>query len=133
MPAAPIMLRSGTVFDGTGVPGVVKDLLIIEGQVAPDSVAVPTGTRSIDCSGLYVTPGFIDAHAHSDLLPLLPEPQPFKLQQGVTTEIVGNCGISFAPLLADAEHSIHDMFGELAGGAELGPGSFADYLEKLRM
>ena len=59
---------------------------------------VGPASRTIDAEGRFVTPGFVDAHAHSDALPLMSEPQPFKLLQGVTTEVVGNCGFSVAPL-----------------------------------
>ncbi|MFC4122130.1 N-acyl-D-amino-acid deacylase family protein [Nonomuraea zeae] len=75
--------------------------------------------RVIDVTGLAVAPGFVDAHAHSDLVPLMAEAQPFKLLQGVTTEVNGNCGFSYAPDASALE--------ELTG-AEVPDWTFADYL-----
>ncbi|GAA3238486.1 amidohydrolase family protein [Actinocorallia longicatena] len=74
-------------------------------------------------TGLAVAPGFVDPHCHSDLVPMLPQAQPFKLLQGVTTEVSGNCGFSFGP--------VTEPFRELMtayAGAEVGVGSFAEHL-----
>ncbi len=86
-----ILLRGGTVVDGTGAEAVPADVLLIDGKIA----ASGTGNASpdaevIDCRGLTICPGFIDGHSHSDLQVL--ERRPEKALQGVTTEVVGNCG-----------------------------------------
>jgi len=83
-----LLLKGGTVFDGLGTPGRMADVAVAEGRVAAVGGDPPPGLRTIDCTGLYVTPGFVDSHAHSDLIHLLEAPQPFKLLQGVTTEVV---------------------------------------------
>jgi N-acyl-D-amino-acid deacylase len=89
------------------------------------------GVVSIDIDGLAVSPGFIDPHGHSDLVPFFDQPQPFKLLQGVTTEIVGNCGFSPAPLMPDAARDIDVVAGDLSAGVDIPAGSFGDYLDRL--
>ena len=73
---------------------------------------------------LCLAPGFVDTHAHSDLVHLLDEPQPFKLLQGVTTEVVGNCGLTFAPLDPASAEVAATLWSSLAGGCRSSrPGS----------
>jgi N-acyl-D-amino-acid deacylase len=93
-----MLLEGGTVYDGLGNPGRVADVAVAGGRVVAVGGDPPAGLRRVDCHGLAVAPGFVDTHAHSDLVHLGDEPQPFKLLQGVTTEVVGNCGLTFAPL-----------------------------------
>ncbi|MGI5286468.1 N-acyl-D-amino-acid deacylase family protein [Nonomuraea polychroma] len=128
-----IVLRGGTVFDGLGSPGVVADVLVSGGLVRQvGTVDVPPGARILACDGLFVAPGFVDAHAHSDLAPFLPEPQPFKLLQGVTTEINGNCGISFAPADAPAADLLAGALHDVVRGIEVRPMGFGAFLEAVR-
>ncbi|MBB5785577.1 N-acyl-D-amino-acid deacylase family protein [Jiangella mangrovi] len=127
-----LVLRGGTVFDGLGSPGVVADVVIADGvirAVAPGAAAHETGARVVDCAGLYVAPGFVDAHSHSDMVPLMADAQPFKLLQGVTTEVAGNCGFSFAPLDETSAAVVDAMYGELACAIPSPPGSFAAFLD----
>lgn len=89
-----------SVLDGHGAPAKDLDILLIDGHiddVRPHSDHHP-GFDVIDASGLTVTPGFIDAHSHADNVPLLQENDTSKIMQGVTTEVVGNCGFSLAPV-----------------------------------
>lgn len=97
-PAAALVLRGGTVIDGTGAPAIGADLLLAEGRVA---ALLPPGTevaaRELDVRGKVVCPGFVDIHTHSDLT-LLSDPRAqSKVRQGVTTEVVGNCGLGVVP------------------------------------
>ncbi|RSM99509.1 N-acyl-D-amino acid deacylase [Nonomuraea sp. WAC 01424] len=92
-----LVLRGGTVFDGFGTPGRTADVAVCDGRVARVGPGL-AGRRVIDVAGLAVAPGFVDPHSHSDEVPFLDEAQPFKLYQGVTTEIAGNCGYSGGPL-----------------------------------
>lgn len=95
----PILLRGGTVFDGSGQrPGVVADVLVRDGivaQIGIDLVA-PEDATVVDATGKWVTPGFIDLHTHYDaeieMAPALTE----SIRHGVTTVLVGSCGLSFA-------------------------------------
>lgn len=93
-----ILIKNGTLIDGTGEPRVKTDLLIDGGHIAKIGDISDTDVEIIDAEGLVVAPGFIDTHSHSDLQILLnPEVMP-KVMQGITTEILGQDGISMAPL-----------------------------------
>src|SRR5262245_32793883 len=98
-----VVIRGGTVIDGTGTPGRRADVRVSDGRITtlgadPDVVA---GARVIDADGLVVAPGFIDMHSHADFtLPAYPDALN-SLSQGVTTEVLGNCGYSPAPLSPD--------------------------------
>ncbi|WP_144119065.1 N-acyl-D-amino-acid deacylase family protein [Catellatospora sichuanensis] len=123
-----LLLRGGTVYDGLGGPGAVADVAVTGDQVVALGADLGPARRVIDVTGLAVAPGFIDAHSHSDPVPLMPDPQPFKLYQGVTTEIVGNCGFSFAPLDDATIEATGPLFAEMAGGVPVVPRDFAGYL-----
>jgi N-acyl-D-amino-acid deacylase len=88
-----LALLNGLLFDGSGEPPVRGDVVIDEGAI----VAGPASSDAtvIDCTGLAVAPGFIDLHSHSDLQVL--EHKMEKVKQGVTMEVVGNCGFSPFP------------------------------------
>ena len=91
------VIRGGTVVDGTGAPGRVADVAISGGRITEIGTGL-SGTTTIDADGLVVAPGFIDMHAHSDLA-LLTEPDHLaKVSQGVTTEVIGQDGLSYAPV-----------------------------------
>jgi dihydroorotase/N-acyl-D-amino-acid deacylase len=91
-----IILHNGTIIDGTGSPPQQGSLLVRGDRIAEvGSFRIPPEARIVDCTGLTVTPGFIDAHSHSDLQVLRGCRE--KLDQGVTTEVVGNCGFSTYP------------------------------------
>lgn len=123
-----LVLRGGTVHDGLGSPGVSADVAVDGDRVFAVGVDVGPAHRVIDVAGLAVAPGFLDPHTHSDLVPFLDKPQPFKLRQGVTTEIVGNCGFSFAPLDEAGVEVAGTLFRELAGDAGVQPRDFAGYV-----
>lgn len=95
-----LLLRGGTVIDGTGAQRFVADVRI-EGEriVAVGANLAEEGARVLDVTGKIVAPGFIDVHTHDDQI-VLSAPQMLpKISQGVTTVVVGNCGISLAPLV----------------------------------
>jgi N-acyl-D-amino-acid deacylase len=95
-----LVLRGGTVLDGTGAAGVTADLAIAGDRIAAiDKLPQGSGASEIDVAGLAVAPGFIDVHTHDDRALLSqPEMAP-KVSQGVTTVIAGNCGVSLAPMI----------------------------------
>lgn len=98
-----LILRNGTIIDGTGAParpagvGVTGDRIAALGDLAGREAR-----EVLDVSGHFVTPGFIDLHAHSELTLLVDPRGASKVRQGVTTELSGQCGFSAAPLLGQA-------------------------------
>jgi len=93
-----LVLRGGSVVDGSGVAARPADVGIRAGRIAGvgDLAAAESGDE-LDCRGLVVSPGFIDVHTHSDFTHLLTPLAESLIHQGVTTEVVGNCGFSAAP------------------------------------
>lgn len=94
-----VLIKNGTVIDGTGAAGVVADVGVQGGRItalAPQLAG--EASRIIDASGRIVSPGFIDMHTHSDFSLLSVPSADSKVRQGVTTEVVGNCGFSPAPV-----------------------------------
>src|SRR5579864_7105109 len=125
-----ILIRGGMVIDGSGRPGEAADLAIADGRIARLAPALAgDATRIIDAAGLAVTPGFIDIKTHSDFtLPINPKAES-KVRQGVTTEIIGHCGFSVAPVLPGKTQLLADY---LSGGAPWLPFrevSFPEYLD----
>ena len=98
MTNADIVIRNGTVIDGTGVEGFQADVAISGDRVsAVGELGAMTASQEIDAQGQVVAPGFIDVHTHDDrYLFTHPEMAP-KASQGVTSVVVGNCGFSLAP------------------------------------
>ncbi len=132
-----LLIRGGSVIDGTGAPARRVDVAIAGAHVAevdpPTGGGTPSARRVLDADGLVVAPGFIDMHSHADFtLPYYPGAIN-SLAQGVTTEVLGNCGYSPAPLATD--HAL--AAAQRAACHGLGPGlawdwsSMGDYLERL--
>jgi N-acyl-D-aspartate/D-glutamate deacylase len=137
-----LIIRGGTVVDGTGAPARIADVAISGGIITAVEVGI-TGraAREIDADGLTVTPGFVDVHTHYDGQatwdPLL---APSSIH-GVTSLVMGNCGVGFAPTKATPEH--HDWLIGMLEGVEDIPGTalaeglawdwetFTDYLDAL--
>jgi N-acyl-D-amino-acid deacylase len=124
-----ILIRGGTLFDGTGSPGTAADVAIDGGRIA----AVGRGLagdahRIIDAQDLAVAPGFIDIKTHSDFtLPINPKAES-KVRQGVTTEIIGHCGFSVAPVLPGKVDLLKDYLSPSAPWLPFRETSFPDYL-----
>lgn len=102
MPDFDLIIRNGTVIDGTGAAGVRADVALRGDRiVAIDQLGSAKSAAEIDASGLVVAPGFIDVHNHSDGWLLKSPNQHAKTMQGFTTEVVASDGISYAPLTRD--------------------------------
>jgi N-acyl-D-amino-acid deacylase len=98
-PTFDVVVRGGTVLDGTGGPGLLADIGIRgETIAAVGTIAPEQGARIVDATGLHVAPGFVDIHTHSDGDILAYTRAESRVLQGVTTELTGNCGSSAAPL-----------------------------------
>lgn len=102
-----LILRRGRIIDGTGAAWFEGDVAIKGDRIAAmGNLREAKATREVQLNGEVIAPGFIDIHTHSDL-PLLVNPRAeAKIRQGVTTEVVGNCGSSYAPLMGDAADSV---------------------------
>lgn len=105
------VVSNGTIIDGTCAKPFAGDL-VIEGDKIIDVIRrgdgagpVPSQVETIDATGCLVTPGFIDAHTHSDAYLVIEPDAPSKITQGITTEINGQCGGSVAPRYGEARLS----------------------------
>src|SRR5829696_2626380 len=92
-----LVVRGGTVYDGTGAQGRVTDVGVKDGSVVAVGSLEPNG-RELDAAGLAVAPGFVDIHSHSDYTLLVDPRAVSAIHQGVTTEVVGNCGFGCFPI-----------------------------------
>jgi N-acyl-D-aspartate/D-glutamate deacylase len=124
-----LILRGGTLYDGSGRPGEPGDLAVAAGRIAAVGAVTASARRDIDVSGLAVTPGFIDIKTHSDFtLPINPKAES-KVRQGVTTEIIGHCGFSVAPVLPGKVELLRDYLSPSAPWLPFRETSFPDYLD----
>ena len=98
--ALDVLIRGGWVADGTGSPPYLGDVAIEGGKIVEVGRLGSAATRDrvLDASGKVVCPGFVDPHSHSDFSILANRPRESTIRQGVTTEVVGNCGWSYAPV-----------------------------------
>src|SRR6266850_6951478 len=105
-----ILIYGGTVYDGSGKAPVDADIAIADGRIV--DIGRPTGEARlvIEAKGLAVAPGFIDIHSHSDYTLLIDPRAMSAIAQGVTLEVIGNCGFGCAPI-ADARLAANAIYG----------------------
>src|SRR4051812_14453956 len=125
-----LLIRGGHLIDGTGAPGRDADLSVHAGRiVAVERRSTRAARRVIDARGQVVAPGLIDIHTHSDFtLPLNPRAES-KIRQGVTTEVVGNCGFSVAPTLPGRAATLREYLASSAPWLTFRETTFGDYVE----
>lgn len=127
-----LVIENGLVVNGKNEPAFRADVGISGDRIAKiGSLAGVPAARRIDAAGKWVTPGFIDPHCHSDALILHQGKNPLRLRQGITTEIIGNCGISAAPVNAQRLDLLRRYCAPMFGGIDLPYSwrSFGDYLD----
>jgi N-acyl-D-aspartate/D-glutamate deacylase len=137
--AESVLIKGGTLVDGTGAPPVTADVLIEDGLVAEVGRIDRPGARAVNADGLLVTPGWVDAHTHYDGQVYWDPLMTPSSWHGSTTAVMGNCGVGFAParpemhdLLMEMMTSIEDIPTEtLRAGIPWGWESFAEYLDCL--
>ena len=113
------VIRNGWILDGTGAAAIQADVSVKGGRIAEVGPGLRGGGEDLDAAGLTVAPGFIDIHTHSELA-LLGEPEmPFKVAQGVTTDVLGNCGFSAAPISGLSREPFRQMAGPVFGHEDL--------------
>jgi N-acyl-D-aspartate/D-glutamate deacylase len=138
-----LVIRDGTIVDGTGAPATAGDVAIDNGvitEVGPPGSIATSGTRvTIDAAGRLVTPGWVDIHTHYDGQATWDDVLAPSAWHGVTTVVTGNCGVGFAPAAPDRHdwliglmEGVEDIPGTaLADGMTWGWESFAEYLDLL--
>ena len=135
-----LIIRNGTLVDGLGGEPYVGDVAVREGVIAAVGAVNGSGaTREIDATGLLVTPGFVDLHTHYDGQAIWSERLTPSSAHGVTTVVMGNCGVGFAP----CRQEDHDVLVDVMAGVEDIPGvvmtdglpwtweTFPEYLDAL--
>ncbi|HEU5026399.1 MAG TPA: amidohydrolase family protein [Spirillospora sp.] len=111
-----VVIRGGTVLDGTGGPARRADVGVSAGRIAAvEALARAQAVMEIDATGRYVMPGFIDAHVHGDAAVFDPDAQEAALRQGVTTFVLGQDGVSYAPASAGTLRFVTRYFAPVNG------------------
>jgi N-acyl-D-amino-acid deacylase len=125
-----ILIRAARLYDGSGAAGTLGDLAIHNGYIAAINGGITRdAVRVIDGKGLAVAPGFVDIKTHSDFtLPINPKAES-KVRQGVTTEIIGHCGFSVAPVLPGKVELLRDYLSPSAPWLPFRETTFREYLE----
>ncbi len=124
-----LIVRGGHVIDGSGAVGRDADVAIGNGRIlAIEPRSTRPARRVIDARGLVVAPGFIDIHTHSDFTLPLNQRAESKIRQGVTLEVVGNCGFSVAPALPGQAAMLREYLASSATWLPFHDTTFAEYV-----
>ncbi len=112
--APQLVIRNGTIVDGTGAEPYQADLAVTDGRISAIGGTIPKGAQEIDARDRLVTPGFVDVHTHYDAQVTWSSRLSPSSWNGVTTALLGNCGVGFAPCHDDQ----HEMLIKLMEGVE---------------
>jgi len=105
-----LVLKNGKIIDGTGNPWFHADVGILNGKIQNIGQICEDSASTLDVRNLVVCPGFIDIHSHSDISTLVDPKAESKVMQGVTTEVIGNCGLSPAPMRPGIQEHLKQQF-----------------------
>ena len=114
-----VIITGGTIVDGTGAPATTGDVAIRDGVIVEVGAVSGTARRTIDADGALVTPGWVDIHTHYDGQVSWDDTIDPSFSNGVTTAVMGNCGVGFAPVRPGSERELI----ELMEGVEDIPGT----------
>ena len=126
------LVRTEHLLDGTGAAARAADVLVQDGvitQVEDFGGLTARGRDVVETGTHAVTPGFIDVHSHADNAPLLEHDDVSKILQGVTTEVVGNCGLSLAPLVPERRAALDDYIRRIFPPIPWSWNAFAEFLD----
>ena len=134
-----LVIRNGTIVDGTGAPAFTGDIAIDGGRITAVGSITASGRDEIDAKGLHVTPGFVDIHTHYDGQATWDSEMAPSAWHGVTTVVMGNCGVGFAPAKPDKHawliglmEGVEDIPGTaLAEGMTWDWETFPEYMDAL--
>src|SRR3954470_18785504 len=104
-----LVIRGGTVVDGTGAAPFAADVAIDGDRITAVGAAADGGHSEIDATGAYVTPGFVDVHTHLDAQMAWDPDATSSCWHGVTSAVLGNCGVAFAPVRKGQEQWLAEM------------------------
>ena len=113
-----LLIADARIVDGTGNPSYTAHIGIVAGKIACISRDIKNSNpaRKINAEGLTVCPGFIDTHSHDDAYLLIKPQGDDKVRQGVTTDVIGNCGFSLAPISDGHRNDLRDAVAIMGGG-----------------
>jgi N-acyl-D-amino-acid deacylase len=113
-----LLIANASVVDGTGNPCYAAHIGIVDGKIACISrdISQSNTVRTIDAEGMTVCPGFIDTHSHDDAYLLVNPQGDDKVRQGVTTDVIGNCGFSLAPISDEHRDDLRGTLAIMGGG-----------------
>ncbi len=124
-----LLIRGADVLDGTGAAAQRADVAVADGKIAAIGRALGDARQTIAAAGLTLAPGFIDIHTHSDFTLPLNQRAEGKIRQGVTTEVVGNCGYSVAPALPGRSGELRNYLAASAPWLTFRDATFAEYVD----
>jgi N-acyl-D-amino-acid deacylase len=134
-----IVIRGGDVVDGTGSPARRADVAVDDGRITEVGSVSGRGVRELDAEGRLVTPGFVDLHTHLDAQLFWDPAATSSCWHGVTTVVMGNCGVTFAPVRPNQERMLAEMMDSvedipaatIMAGLDWGWETYGDYLKAL--
>ncbi len=135
-----LVIRNGSIVDGSGLPSFTADVAIKEGRIAKIGRVTEEAKETIDAAGKKVSPGFIDPHTHFDAQLLWDGAAKPALSHGITTIVPGNCSLSLAPLKEKHRKKLVGMFNQIEEmplkafeeGVDWSWETFSDYLDRIR-